>query len=186
MKLQLILLGMAMVLSGFQTATGGEASIPQDEAQPVKYQRIRMNEFQNFLVGWDTAAQPQRLALIRSAEEYDQLFQPAAVNGSRGPFSPDAKSYAKEQILLVGRQMPAPDKLEAVFEVESLEEQGQTLVLKYRYRAPAAASYEVRNYVALRLPAKPYERVVFIENGKEAGELKLSQGEWVKPAQERE
>jgi hypothetical protein len=165
---------------------GGSFARAADEGQPVKYQRIGLNEYQNFLIGWDTAAQPQRFALIRSAAEYDQLFQPAAVNGSRGPFAPAERSYTKEQILLVARQMPAPDRLEAVFEVESLEEAGETLILKYRYKAPAQASYEVRNYVALRLPAKPYERVLFIENGKEAGELNLANGEWVKPAAEKE
>ncbi len=181
MKLNSLVLSVVGCLCCLAILGGGSFARAGDEGQPVKYQRIGLNEYQNFLIGWDTAAQPQRFALIRSAAEYDQLFQPAAVNGSRGPFAPAKASYDKEQIVLVARQMPAPENLEAVFEVEALEEEGQTLVLKYRYKAPAAASSEVRNYVALRLPAKPYERVVFIENGKEAGELKLGQGEWVTP-----
>ncbi|MFM7740531.1 MAG: hypothetical protein ACKO9H_14080 [Planctomycetota bacterium] len=82
----------------------------------------------------------------------------------------------------MARQMPAPQKPDSVFEVESLEEQGDQLTLKYRYREPAAASYEVRSYLALRIPAKKYSKVVFVENGKAAGELDLSQGEWAKPA----
>lgn len=165
---------------------GASSALAADDGQPVKYQRMGLNEYQNFLIGWDTAAQPQRFALIRSAAEYDQLFQPAAVHGSQGPFAPAEKFYAQEQILLVARQMPAPEKLDEVFKVESLEEQGSTLVLKYRYQASAAASYEVRNYLALRLPAKAYDRVVLIENGKEAGELKLADGQWVKPAPNQE
>lgn len=186
MKLNSLVLNAISVLCCLAILSCGSFAIAADEGQPVKYQRIGLNEYQNFLIGWNTSAQPQRFALIRSAAEYDQLFQPAAVNGSRGPFAPAEKSYQKEQILLVARQMPAPDKLDAVFEVESLEEQGSTLVLKYRYKAPAAASYEVRNYLALRLPAKAYDRVVLFENGKEAGELKPGQGEWVKPAPDQE
>lgn len=186
MKLSSLLLSAVIGLCCFMILSGGSSAFAVDEGQPVKYQRIGLNEYRNFLVGWDTAAQPQRFALIRSAAEYGQLFQPAAVNGSKGPFAPAEKFYAQEQILLVARQMPAPEKLDEVFKVESLEEQGSTLVLKYRYQAPAAASYEVRNYLALRLPAKAYERVVLIENDKEAGELKLADGQWVKPAPDKE
>jgi len=174
------LVGLCSVLlfAGSSSAQAG------DEGKPVKHSRVGLNEYQNFLIGWDAAAQPQRFALIRSAAGYDQLFQPAATNGSRGPFAPSEKSYANEQILLVARQMPAPQKPDSVFEVESLEEQGDQLTLKYRYREPAAASYEVRSYLALRIPAKKYSKVVFVENGKAAGELDLSQGEWAKPAPE--
>ena len=186
MKLNSLVLSAISVFCCLAILCRSSFAIAADEGQPVKYQRIDLNEYQNFLIGWDTSVQPQRFALIRSAAEYGELFQPAAVNGSRGPFAPAEKSYQQEQILLVARQMPAPNRLDAVFEIESLEEQGETLILKYRYQAPAAASYEVRNYVALRLPAKPYERVVFIENGKEAGELKLAEGEWVKPEPDKE
>jgi hypothetical protein len=174
----------SFALFGLFLITAASSAIASDEGKPVKHTRIGLNEYQNFLVGWDAAAQPQRFALIRSAAEYDQLFQPAAVNGSRGPFAPAEKAYATEQILLVARQMPAPVKPESVFEVESLEEQGDQLTLKYRYREPGAASYEVRNFLALRIPAKKYAKVVFIENGKEAGELNLTDGQWAKPAPE--
>lgn len=186
MKLNSLVLSAVIGLGCLMPFAGNATLMAGDDGQPVKYQRMGLNEYQNFALGWNTATQPQRFALIRSAAEYDQLFQPAAVNGSRGPFAPAEKSYQKEQILLVARQMPAPKRLDAVFEIESLEEQGETLILKYRYKAPAAASYEVRNYVALRLPAKTYARVVFIENGKEAGELNLADGEWVKPAPDKE
>ena len=184
MKLDSLVLNAVSGLCCFAILGGGSFAKAADERQPVKYQRIGLNEYQNFLIGWDTAAQPQRFALIRSAAEYDRLFQPAATNGSRGPFAPSEESYAEEQILLVARQMPAPQKPESAFEVESLEEQGDQLTLKYRYREPAAASYEIRNYLALRIPARKYSKVVFVENGKAAGELDLGQGEWVKPAPE--
>jgi len=161
--------------------TCSSQTVAEDDGQAVKYQRIGLREYQNFLVGWDLAGQPQRFALIRSAQEYDQLFQPAAVNGARGPFAPSPKSYEKEQILLVGREMPAPNNMEAVFEVESLQEKGTMLLLKYRYKAPKPASYGVRNYLAIRLPAKAYDQVIFVENGKEVGVLQVGQGQWVKP-----
>ena len=60
------------------------------------------------------------------------------------------------------------------------------LLLKYRYKAPKSASYNVRNYVAIRLPAKAYERVIFVENGKEVGELQVGKGQWVKPEPKKE
>lgn len=173
-----------MGISGVMYLASALSANSGDEGEPVKHSRIGLSEYQNFLVGWDTAAQPQRFALIRSAGEYDQLFQPAAVNGSRGPFAPAKEAYEKEQILLVARQMPAPQKPESVFEVESLEEQGDQLTLKYRYREPGAASSEVRTYLALRIPAKKYAKVVFVENGKVAGELNPAAGQWAKPAPE--
>ena len=165
---------------------GSSQSVAEDDGQAVKYQRIGLREYQNFLIGWDASSQPQRFALIRSAPEYDQLFQPAAVNGARGPFAPSPKSYEKEQILLVGREMPAPTNMESVFEIESLQEKGGMLLLKYRYKAPKPASYEVRNYLAIRVPAKAYDRVIFVENGKEVGELQVGKGQWVKPGPKNE
>lgn len=186
MKLNSLVLSAIGVFCCLAILCRGSFAIAADEGQPVKYQRIGLNEYQNFLIGWDTSVQPQRFALIRSAAEYGELFQPAAVNGSRGPFAPAEKSYQQEQILLVARQMPAPENLDSVFEIESLEEQGEQLTLKYRYREPGAASYEVRTYLGLRIPAKRYARVVLIENGKQAGELDLSAGQWVAPPPDRE
>lgn len=178
-------IGLVAFLGWLCTASAGNV-VAADEGKPVKHARIGLNDYQNFLVGWDASEQPQRFALIRSAAEYDQLFQPAAVNGSRGPFAPPEKTYAKEQILLVARTMPAPARLGTVFEVESLEEQGDQLTLKYRYREPRAASSQARLFLALRIPAKKYAKVIFIENGQEAGSLDLAGGQWVKPAPDQE
>lgn len=178
-------IGLVGFLGWFCTAGAGNV-VAADEGKPVKHTRIGLNDYQNFLVGWDMSEQLQRFALIRSAAEYDQLFQPAAVSGSRVPFAPPEKLYAKEQILLVARTMPAPARPGTVFEVESLEEQGDQLTLKYRYREPRAASSQARLFLALRIPAKKYAKVIFIENGQEAGSLDLADGQWVKPAPDQE
>lgn len=171
-----IVIAFALVTGSICKGTGA-----QQASEEVKYQRIGSNEYKNFIVGWDGAIKPQRIAYIRNLRDYNWLFQPAATNGSRGPFGPSEDSFTKEHILVVARQMPAPLKPETVFNVSQLREVGETLILSYTYNPPAAASYDIRGVLALRVPAKAYKRVVFIENGKEIGDLLLEKGLWVFP-----
>ena len=169
---------MAFMLYAESTCRDASA---QQERRDISYQRIGLNEYKNFIVGWDVGSKPQRIAYIRTLRDYNRVFQPAATNGSRGPFGPPEESFSKEHILVVARIMPAPMNVDAVFSVVHLQEEGETLKLSYGYNPPAAASYDIRGFLALRIPAKAYKRVVFIENGKEIGDLGLGKGSWIVP-----
>jgi hypothetical protein len=173
-----VVLGLFVcVVSSLAVAKGEQA-----KGSEVSFQRIKIDEYQNFLKNWDSVKHPVLFALIQNATQYDMLFSPAAVGGNKKPFAPDGKIYEKEQLLIVAKEMIAPPNMEASFKVEKLSEEDGNLVLSYAYnRVKSNATYSVKNYLGLRIPKKSYKKVTFIQNGEKVGELHLDQGEWVTP-----
>jgi len=153
------------------------------EERPVEYKRIGVGEYQNFLKNWDETKQPVCFALLQSPAQYGALFAPAPVMGKKRPFAPDKEVFAKEQILVVARVIAMPENLDKVFEVDRLVEKGQTLEFVYRFNAPkTGASFSVKDFLAVRIPKRDYQKVVILENGKPVGELKPAEGLWAVPA----
>lgn len=148
----------------------------------VPFRRIGVDEFQNFVKNWDTASAPVLHALIDSAARYDLVFNPAPVIGAKRPFAPDPTIYAKEMIVMIAREMRAPQDMAKPFQVETLRRRGDELEFRYRYVDPQSdATFDVKNMLALVIPKHPYRQVVFIENGKEIGRLDLTKGNWCVP-----
>ena len=148
----------------------------------VPFRRIGVDEFQNFVKNWDTAASPVLHALIDSAAHYDLVFNPAPVIGAKRPFAPDPAIYAKEMIVMIAREMRAPQDMAKPFQVETLRRRGDDLEFRYRNVDPQSdATIDVKNMLALVIPKHPYRQVVFVENGKEIGRLDLAKGNWCVP-----
>jgi hypothetical protein len=153
------------------------------KGKAVEHQRISTGDYQNFIGTWDEKKNPVLCAVVRSPSQYNALFHPAATMRNKLPFAPDAGLYKKEQILVVARVMTAPDDMDKVFAVEKVVEAGQDLMLYYRLEEPKTkATYTVKNFLALRVPQRDYQRVLFFENGKQVGELKPATGTWSVPA----
>jgi hypothetical protein len=167
----------------------GTAALPSILAAPpapaapqhaVAYRRIGVSEYQNFLVNWDEKKQGVLYALVQTPAHYAALFHPAGVNFSRKAFAPDPKQFEKEQILVAGRVMAAPGDMDKVFDVEGITDSGDQLTIRYRFHDPRSkASSTVKNYLAVWIPKRPYKSIVFVENGKQVGALRVAQGEWV-------
>jgi len=154
-----------------------------EAAAAVPYQVVGVDEYQNFLVNWDQEKYPRLCAVIRTPEEYAKLFHPAAVQRSRKRFAPPAEVFDKEQVLVVACVMPAPKDLQAVFEVERVEAEGGQLQVHYRKSDEKSdATFEVKNFLALRIPRGDYAMISFFENQKQVGTLKVAEGQWVVPA----
>ena len=176
--LAIIVAAMLCPMSGAADDMGAK---PAERA--VTYKRMGVNDYQNFLKNWDDQKQAVLYALIQTPARYDALFHPAPLMRDKRPFAPEAELYAKEQILVVARVMPAPDNMDKVFEVERVVERGQALELHYRFNEPEkGATFSVKDLLTLRIPKHDYEKVLFIENGKQIGELKPAQGQWCVPA----
>jgi hypothetical protein len=175
----LAVMAMALVSPMLCTTTSAGA---KPEEQAVAYRRIGAGDYQSFLINWDEKRYPVLCALIQTPAQYDALFHPAAVMGDKRPFAPGAEIYTKEQILMVGRVMAAPENMDKVFEVERVVEKGRELALYYRFLETGTnATFTVKNYLALLIPKHEYRKVIFFENGKRVGELKTAQGEWSVP-----
>lgn len=173
-----LVLGIFVCIASMLAQVHGE----QAKGNEVSFQRIKTDDYQNFLKNWDSFKHPSLYAIVQNAAQYDMLFAPAAVGGNKKPFAPEGKIYEKEQLLIVAKEMIAPPNMEASFKVEKLSEEDGNLVLSYVYnRVKSHATYSVKNYLGLRIPKKTYKKVIFIQNGEKVGELRMDAGEWVMP-----
>ena len=179
-----IILGVAASLL---VAMGG-TWLAQGRAE--RYQRISMQTYQNFPVNWDEQAAPRFYALIRTPQEYNQLFRPAPIAGDSRPFQPEAGLYENSQILMVARVFaadPDPSKADGIFAVEQVTTTAGELTLRYRLQRPASdinASVDVARYkffLALQVPKANYQKVTIFEDGKLVGQLKPTEGLWTVP-----
>jgi hypothetical protein len=154
-----------------------------DTQATVPHAVIGVSDYQNFLVNWDQEKHPRLCAVIRSPQEYARLFHPAAVQRSKKPFAPPARFFEKEQILLVGCVMDAPKDPGAVFEVERVVAEGGRLEVHYRRaNEQSDATFQVKNFLALRIPRGDYAMIAFFENQESVGTLNVAEGQWAIPA----
>jgi len=169
----------------------GVALLVQLQKKSVSYQTIPAGYYQNFLSSRERNEQEVLCALIRTPEEYDILFHPAAVmpiriGGEMRPFFPDKTFYDTNQIIVVAREMPAPEdgRLNKVFAVDKIIAKNGNLLFYYTFKKPQNISaFSVNNYLAVRIPKEGiYKKVLFFENGKNVGNLNLTKDEWVIPS----
>ncbi len=166
---------------GETNAQPADEEAGQDQAKPIKFRPILSSQYANFPVNWPQNS-VYRLGLLRSAQEYDQVFSAAAVAGNRLPYAPDPKIYENEMIVVVSRVATARSNLDRALEIESIKAKGKTLVVTFTFRdAPKNASYSVKVTGAARIPKQAVERVEFYEGKKPVGELQVDKGQWLLP-----
>ena len=152
-------LGILLAIGSIGSALAGETAI--------SFSRFGADDYQSFVQNWDEKALPVRSALLRSPAEWDAVFHPAPVMRGRKPFGPAAQEFATNDFLVVARVIPAPTG--EVFKVEQVTAENDTLTVRYTFTAPRPASYDVKQFLGLRLPKRPFAKVVLIENGQPAG-----------------
>lgn len=138
----------------------------------LSFQCINPNDYQSFVQNWDEKAQPVRAALVRTPAEWNAVFHPAPVMRGKKPFAPADSEFATNQFLVVARVMPAPTG--EAFRVEQVTAEKDVLTVRYAYVAPRPASYDVKEFLGLRLPARPFTKVFVEENGKTVATLEMS------------
>jgi hypothetical protein len=175
-------IAVVSALAGALPYAHGKAGA-QSHERAVLYTRIGVGEYQNFVVNWDENKVPVLCALLGSPARYGSVFHAAPVMGNTRPFAPPPQVFETWQMLVVARVMPAPENMDAVFEVERVAESGTELILAYRYIEPGTkASHTVKNHLSLLIPKRAYTKVSVYENGKLAGELNTAAGQWCVPA----
>ncbi len=166
----------------------GSAWMTQGRAE--SYNRIPMYAYQNFPINWDEQAEPRFYALIRTPQEYNQLFHPAPVAGDPRPFHPEASLYEKSQILMVAHVFASsadPSRADRIFEVERVTTRAGELTLRYRLRRPESDvsagvdAARFKFFLAIQVPRANYQKVTIFEDGKLVGQLKPSEGLWTVP-----
>ncbi|NTG48022.1 hypothetical protein G6M04_11575 [Agrobacterium rhizogenes] len=164
------LLATSTVMS---VAAPGQAA--EDHAQAsrstVPFTVVRNSAYQSFVKNWDEKKQPVLCGSIRSASEWEKIFNPAATMQNKKPFSPAASFYARKQLLVVARVVSAPSEGEQgkIFTATAVSVKNGALQLNYDYRAPQpGGSYQIKDYLLVSIPknAHPAGPVTFIENGK--------------------
>ena len=165
-----------------RTADDSSSALDANQSEAIEFKSLYGSEFASFPVNW-AAESTYRFALIRKPDEFEQVFQPAAVAGNKKPYAPPAELYEQEMIVLVGRVTPAPSNLDKSLQIESILAKDKTLEVRFSFRpGPKSASYTVKVTGMARLPQRDVTRVVFFEGEKQVGELKIEDGEWLLPA----
>jgi hypothetical protein len=166
----------ALILVGSLTGCG-ESGKPEGA---VSYEREPFATFQNFVGNWDVTKHPVLFAVVRTPEEYDRIFYPAGAMGVTRPYAPEPEFFNGRQILTVCRCLNELDEKD--FAVESIQEVGDELFYRYRFRGQdlgAKGSFKME--FSVYIPRKKYSRVHFIENGKPLQVLDLKSGQWAVP-----
>ncbi|HEX8047509.1 hypothetical protein [Rhizobium sp.] len=156
------------------------AKAAEDHAQgsrsTVPFTTLRNSIYQSFIKNWDEKKQPVLCGSIRSASDWEKIFQPAATMNSKTPFSPPASFYARKQLLVVARVLSVPSEAEQgkIFTATAVSVKNSALQMNYDYRPPQpGGGYQIKGYLLVSIPkdAHPAGTVTFIENGKVVCEL---------------
>ena len=99
---------LSLILMGSLTGCG-EGGKPEVS---VSYERQPFAAYQNFVANWDVTKHPVLFAVVRTPEEYDRIFNPAAVMGRNKPFTPPDGFFERRQILTVCRCLNKLDEKE--------------------------------------------------------------------------
>jgi len=143
----------------------------------VSYERQPFAAYQNFVGNWEVTKHPVLYAVTRTQAEYDKIHFAAGVMGAKRPYGPPDGFFERRQILTVCRCLNELDEKE--FAVESIQEAGDELFYRYRFRGQdlgAEGSFKME--FSVYIPRKKYARVHFIENGKPLGILNLAANQW--------
>lgn len=166
-------------------ANTNASEAPQTEHVP--YGRFPMTQYLSFLKNWDDAKHPTLFALVRNPKEYDLLFGAAPVIGARKEFAPPKDFYERNQLIIIGRVIPASNEPDKVLIAEGLTSEGKQLTVHYKFQPPSQpASFQQKNWLAIFLAKNEFDSITFVENKKEIGALKLNEGQWAIPTPEPE
>jgi len=178
---------MAVSLARAQNTAGNSVA-----EKTVTFRTTGADDYQSFIGNWDEKKTPVLCAVVRSSDDWDRVFHAAAFGLGKGtqkkPFSPEAKTFDNEQLLVVARVMKSPrdGQWDKVFKVEKVSDSGDVLTLSYRFAEPkSAASFTVKNFLGIFVPKHDYKRITFVENGKTVGTLDLAGGQWSVPTMEK-
>jgi hypothetical protein len=161
-------------------SNASEEVLTQETLEKLEFRRVKSNAYANFPVNWSDKI--YRFGLIRSVDEYDQVFQPAAFGGNKKPYAPDADLYEKEMLLIVGRVTRAPADIDQALVIEEVVVKDKTLEVTFRFQeGPASSTYSVKAMSVVRVPRREVDRVIFFDHETKVDELKVDQGQWLIP-----
>lgn len=151
-------------------------------SKAVEFKLVREDTYQSFLKNWDGGKSAVLLAFVNSLDQFNTIFQPAALNGRNGKFSPDDQEFETSSFLAIGRIIRGSKKGTEVFEIQSMEQDKTKLTVRYKFTKPIqASSYDSKAYLLVRINKVDVDVVEFIENDKNVGQLQIDSDNWVLP-----
>lgn len=187
-----VTLGISLGVMGL---TAAEPVPTPPAGTPVVYE-VDRTFYRNFVKNWDDQANPVMMAYIRTPEQYQMVFNSAAVMWEKSVFRPNPEIFATKSIVLVARTFN--DAVADPFEVKYMVVKGRVLEFHFTLRAgsmlcdgrsynPKCGSVESKwhpgkRWISVMVPKSDIQKLVFIENNTEVGSLNISAGQWVSPA----
>lgn len=179
----LALLSGAPGLFAAPAAPGAEpATAKPGEPAPLAVEPVDFRQFQAFVRNWTADDKPRPLfAILHSVAEWEEVFHPAPVMGRNRPFAPERARFENSHLILAAYVTAPGEGGARPLQIEAVTLKDNEVQFRYRFKPAAAGTFQVKECLGVWIPKGTYRRVVFIENGKTAGALDLTKGEWVQP-----
>ena len=156
------------------------ATVTQAIAAEAGAKRIHLSDYQSFVKNWSPEETPL-CAAMDSQADWDAVMHPAPTMGQTRPFSPPEAFWKRNSLLVLARVINSGGDDLDVFQVGRVVRSKSKITIDYKFRAPPAASSQIKATMGLEI-AKPLPSVIeFKENGRMVCALQLDNKQIVSP-----
>ncbi len=114
------------------------AVAPAPAGDVIPFRVVPADSYASFVKNWGNDEEPY-YAVIRTPEQWDGAFAPAAVMGNERPFTPPPAFFEREQMLVVARVVPSGGEGSSLA-AKSLQRTGDGQEFVYTYTPPQPAA----------------------------------------------
>jgi hypothetical protein len=142
--------------------------VPAVARKPAREQSVAFQRYESYFVrnDWGLTGEPAYLA-ITSQAQFDQIFGMAAMGGST--FLPENAFDAKLVVATVVR-----GSFYRRYEVTKVTGKGRKLYVWYKINDEPSSSATFASPLILAVDKNDYEQVIFMKDGKQAGQVSVS------------
>ena len=141
------------------------AVVTQAIAAEAGAKRIHLSDYQSFVKNWSPEETPL-CAAMDSRADWDAVMHPAPTMGQTRPFSPPEAFWKRNSLLVLARVINSGGDDLDVFQVGRVVRSKSKITIDYKFRAPPAASSQIKATMGLEI-AKPLPSLIeFKENGR--------------------
>jgi hypothetical protein len=178
----LILFTLGLTMLGVSSmAHSGEPSQEQVKAESIRFRPISNNDYAVFPVNWPPEHR-YRAGLIRVLEDYEKIFNAAALAGNKKPYAPAKEMFKDEMLVFVCKVIPAVADIDKELRLEKIVAKGSTLEVRFAYRNSSNNStYQIKATAAAWIPKHDYATLKFFEGNTLIKEISLDDKHWVSP-----
>jgi len=156
------------------------ATVAQALAAEAGEKRINLGDYQSFVKNWSPEGSPL-CAAMDSRADWDGVMHPAPTMGQTRPFSPPEAFWNTNSLLVLARVINSGGDDSHVFQVGRAVRSKSKVMIDYNFRAPPAASSQIKAAMGLEIAKLLPSTIEFKENGRVVCTLRPDEKQIVSP-----